>query len=99
MARRLIEAINAGDGLRIGGRDRGDFGGVEIARAAELARFILAGKREHSRPRCALFLENDQRAGGIEQQMQFFGDRRTHVPSTVSLPVRIAAARSRTSAG
>src|ERR1700721_2628325 len=46
-----------GDSVCVVGRDRSDFGGVKIARAAELARFFLARKCEHSRHRRALFLE------------------------------------------
>src|SRR5271154_6149831 len=86
-------------GVGVGGRNCGDFGGVEIADAAELARAILGGEGEHAGPRRAFLLEDDQRARGIEEQVQLLRNRRTHAPSTVSLPVRIAAARSRTSAG
>src|SRR5580704_12333952 len=95
----LDRSDQTGDGVGVGGRNRGDFGGVEIADAAELARAILTGEREHASPRGAFLLEDDQRARGIEEQVQLLGNRRTHAPSTVSLPVRIAAARSRTSAG
>ena len=89
----------AGDRLRIVGRERGDFGGVEIARAAEFARIVFIRERDYTRPRRTLLLKDDQRARGIEKEINLLRQRRTHVPSTVSLPVRIAAARSRTSAG
>src|ERR1700684_78869 len=94
----LDRSDQSGDGVGVGGRNCGDFSGVEIADAAELARAILAGEREHAGPRRAFLLKHDQCAGGIQQQVQLLGNR-THAPSTVSLPVRIAAARSRTSAG
>src|SRR5580692_9787413 len=95
----LDRSDQTGDGVGVGGRNCGDFGGVEIADAAELARAILAGEREHAGPRRAFLLKDDQRARGIQQQVQLLRNRGTHAPSTVSLPVRIAAARSRTSAG
>src|SRR6202167_423798 len=95
----LDRSDQSGDGVGVGGRNCGDFGGVEIADAAELARAILGGEREHAGPGRAFLLEDDQRARGIQQQVQLLRNRRTHAPSTVSLPVRIAAARSRTSAG
>src|SRR5271155_308043 len=95
----LDRSDQSGDGVGVGGRNCGDFGGVEIADAAELARAILGGEGEHAGPRRAFLLEDDQRARGIEEQVQLLRNRRTHAPSTVSLPVRIAAARPRTRAG
>src|SRR5215469_7331699 len=89
----------AGDGLSVAGRDGSDLGRVELAHAAKLASIVGAGEGEHARPRRTFFLEDDQRARRIQQQVQLFGKRRTHEPWTVSLPERIAAARSRTSAG
>ncbi len=99
MARRLIDAISVATASGSVVEMAATSAASRLLDAAELARLVLAREREHSGPRRALLLENDQRACGIEQQMEFFGNRRAHVPSTVSLPVRIAAARSRTSAG
>lgn len=95
----LDRGNQGGDGLAIVSRNRTDLGGVKMALAAEVARLVLAGEREHSGPRRTFFLENDQRTGAIEKKMNLFGQQLTQVFSTVSLPVRIAAARSRTSAG
>ena len=66
----LDRGDQSGDSLGIGGRDGGDFGGVEIADAAELAGSILAREREHAGPWRAFFLEDDQRAGGIQEKME-----------------------------
>ena len=53
--------------LAVVGCNRTDLGGIEMALAAEVARLVLAGEREHSGPWRAFFLKYDQRTGRIEK--------------------------------
>src|SRR5882757_8642738 len=46
-----------------------------MALAAELARLVLAGEREHPGPSRASFLKDDQRTAAIEKKMNFFGQQ------------------------
>src|SRR5512135_494127 len=71
-----------GHRLGVAGGNRADFSGVEIALAAELARPFVAREREYAAPRRAIFLENDQRALVVEQQVDLFGQRGLQAPST-----------------
>src|SRR5579885_2405879 len=51
--------------------DRGNLGDFKPALPDEFARALFAGESEQARPWRAGFLENDHRAGRIEQEMKF----------------------------
>ena len=80
-------------------RNCGDLRDFEPARRNETTRKIFARKGQCARPRLILFLEGDNRAVAIEQEIQFGTVERANAASILSSPRRIASARSRTRPG
>jgi hypothetical protein len=98
--RALLHGTNQfGNRSVIGGGDRCHLGDIELARSYEFTCATFAGKGQYARPTRAGFLKYDERAGRIEQKMQFGGFDHDQMFSTFSSPLRIAFARSRTRAG
>src|SRR6185312_11937513 len=96
---RLERTDQTGQGLAIGRVERGDFTHRGSAIGDELSGPLLSGKCQCARPRLLRFFKGDNRAVLIQQEMDFAVIHRAYAASIFSCPLRIAAARARTSSG